>query len=327
MKEARAREIIDGFRNHKVLLVGDVMLDHYVFGKIERLNPEAPCPLIRTSDEHLLTGGAGNSAKNVASLGAETHLVSVVGGDGYAGKLEEQSRKEGYAPIFIKDESRPTIRKMRCMVHNQQLFRLDFEETNDIPKGIEDEIIAAIREIGSKVDAIFVSDYAKGTITKRVADAILEVAKANDIPVAADIKVSRAPYFVGVTFISPNLKEGHEFLGLDFLKHRLEPREIAKRLNEQMKANVFLTLSGEGIYLYTHEGGDDVHVPQEHKLEVFDQSGAGDTATAVIILSLLSGATYKEATELANAGGAFVVSKVGSVALKPEELLTTVLNK
>lgn len=326
MDATRVQQILGGFSKHKVLVIGDAVIDHYVSGKVERLNPEAPVPILHAYEEKYVSGGAGNSAKNLAALGAKTILVSVVGEDNYANLLQESAEKEGFEAHFIKDASRPTIRKVRHIVNNQQLLRVDYEKSHDVASETETQLIKQIEKVGMEVNAIFVSDYAKGTITKNIAEAIMNIATSRNIPVVADVKVSRAPYFVGATFISPNIKEGHEFLGLNYLEQRLQPAEIAQKLNTKMKANVLLTLGGDGMYLYTNDGMS-THVAQEHKSEVFDVSGAGDTVTAVILLALLSGATYEEAAQFGNAGGAVVVSRIGTATVSVEELRQTILHK
>lgn len=317
---------IENFKNFKVLVVGDVFLDHYIFGKVERLNPEAPVPILHAQKETLMTGGAGNVAKNLASLGGSTILVGVIGSDMAAEQIKSAAKAEQYEFKAVSDNSRPTIRKVRYLVNSQQLLRVDFEETNDISEAVENQLIKEITDASSKVDAILISDYAKGVITKRVAQAVMAIAKEKSIPVAADIKPSRAALVTGVAFISPNLKEGHEFLGLNPLEHdKKEPAEIALELAEKMNTDVFLTLGADGIYVETRQGVRE-HIPQEHASEVFDVSGAGDTAMSTLLLSRLAGASPQECAQLANAAGAVVVSKVGSVAVTPQELKDMIMH-
>ncbi|MFH1354138.1 MAG: PfkB family carbohydrate kinase [bacterium] len=325
METTRASELINNFSKYRVLVVGDVLLDHYVHGIVERLNPEAPVPILRSTQEREETGGAGNVAKNAARLGARTSLVSVVGDDAVASRVEQAAGREGYRATLIRDASRPTIRKVRYLVNGQHLLRVDHEETHDISEDIEDRIVQAIKEeITSGVDAIIVSDYAKGMITSKVAETILSLASHRDLLVAADVKPSRAPYFLGATFISPNIKEAHEYLGLNQHERKLEPAELAKMVYMKMCADVYLTMGKDGMFVYC--GGEcGVHVPQDNVVEVADESGAGDTSVVVLLLGLLSGASQEEASYLANAGGAVVVSKVGSVGITREELMQMVV--
>lgn len=322
MELQRLQEIIGGFKGKKVLVLGDIVIDHYVHGRVERLNPEAPVPILEAQNEEEMTGGAGNVAKNAAMLGAETTLIGVVGNDTGADRYEELATKEGYQAICIRDASRPTIRKVRHIVRSQQLLRVDYEKTHDISPEVEDELKIAIdNAMENGIDGIIVSDYAKGTVTVGIAKKIMEIKEKYSVPVAADIKPSRASFFVGVTFISPNRKEAHEILGLNqYEQGGRDPQKLAYALQERMKSDVYLTLSENGVYVFTLDG-TEVHVPQEHVVEVFDPSGAGDTAVTTLLLSILSDAKPEEAAELANGAGAVVVGKVGSVGLTPDELI------
>ncbi len=319
-------KIISQFSGKKILVVGDVVIDEYVHGDIHRSNPESPAPLLKAEREDSMTGGAGNVAKNAAQLGAKTTLIAVVGADERAEKLREQAEKEQYVPVLIADRSRPTIRKIRFYKGMEQLLRVDYEETHDISSDIEDAVIDAIDDVISEgVDGIIVSDYAKGTITARVAKYILEIANEKKIVLAADVKPSRANFFVGASIVSPNLKEAKQFLGLPEDTEQTI-KQIATSVHEKMKAVTYVTLSADGVYYYASPD-DHNHVPQEHVVDVFDVSGAGDTAITVLLLAQLSGASHAEAAKLSNAAGAVVVSKVGSVGLSQSELTDMILNR
>ena len=323
METQRLQEIVGGFKGKRILVIGDVVIDHYVYGRVERLNPEAPVPILEAQDEKEMTGGAGNVAKNAAMLGADTTLIGVVGNDAGADRYEALAKGEGYQVVCIRDLTRPTIRKVRHIVRSQQLLRVDYEKTHNISPEVEEEVKIAIDNAMEKgIDGIIVSDYAKGTITEAISKKIMEVKEKYNVPVAADIKPSRAPYFVGVSFISPNRKEAHEILGVN--QHEQggqDPAKLAHMLQEKMKSDVYVTLSENGVYVLTLSGYE-VHVPQDHVVEVFDPSGAGDTAVTALLLSLLSGAKPQEAAEVANGAGAVVVGKVGSVGLTTDELLS-----
>lgn len=317
-KEALAL-YVDKYSQFKILVVGDVMLDHYVFGKVERLNPEAPVPVLHVQKEQDATGGAGNVAKNIAALGGKAVLLAVGGKDETATRLGEAAAREGYEMQLVEDGDRPTIRKTRFLVGSQQLLRVDFEDTTDVKNAVEKKIVDHIQALAGEADAILISDYAKGVVTESVVQAAMSAAKKHAIPIAADIKPSRAKFVIGVSFISPNLKEGYEFLGINPLEHgQLEPREVAEQLQKKMKTDVYLTLGAGGVYVKTAAVSE--HVPQEHVAQVFDVSGAGDTFIATILLSLLAGASPVEAAKLGNAAGAVVVAKVGSVGLTSDEL-------
>lgn len=322
MKAERAKELVQRFAEHKILVVGDVMLDHYVTGVVERLNPEAPVPILNAREERLMTGGAGNVAKNVAALGAKAILVSVVGDDKEALKIEEVAAKEGYMTRLLHDASRPTIKKARFLVRSQQLLRVDYEQVHDISTELETQLIKFVQEeLAEGVDGAIISDYAKGVMTKKTIETIIKLAKSKKIPVAADVKPSRVAFVRGATLISPNIKEAHEFLGLNMHdRGGQQPAELAQRLHEKLGVEAFVTLSAEGMYVYADQEMS-THVRQEHRPEVYDPSGAGDTAIATLLLAKLSGANPVEAAQLGNAAGAVEVSKIGSVGVTAQEVL------
>lgn len=319
MTNERAKKIVDQFSGKKILVVGDMALDRYVFGDVERLNPEAPVPILHALEEKFFTGAAGNTAKNIASLGAEAMFVGVVGDDEASERVKRAVDNEGYLATFIVDPKRPTIEKIRYVVRSQQMFRVDFEVIEDITGNVERHVIDAVTQEASKVDAIIVSDYAKGVITEGVARAIMSAAREHNLIIMGDVKPSRISLFKGVTMISPNVKEAHEYLGFNHLERGGKKwDELSRMLHDQFETTVFLTLSEQGIYVC---GDEEVHVPQDHGVEVADGSGCGDTVAAVITLAKLVGATDKEAAELGNAAGAVIASKIGAVALPGADLL------
>lgn len=309
------------FSNRRLLVVGDVMIDRYIFGRVERLNPEAPVPILHAKSDQRATGGAGNTAKNAAALGANATLISVTGIGPGRESVEEAARAEGYRAILIGDPDRPTIEKTRFIVGSQQMLRVDYEETHDISGRVETEVVAAIKEAAQQTDAIVVSDYAKGFLTEAVAKAVLEASRCNRLPVMADVKPSRIGYFKGVTYISPNRKEAHEYLGLNqHLQGGKSREELAFRLRETFNTNVFITLSEDGMYVLSLGAGEGVHVPQLHQVAVADTSGCGDTAAVAITLAKLCGASDSEAAQIGNAAGAVIATKIGAVALSQQEL-------
>ena len=244
LRTSRAIELVGKFPSFRILVVGDVMIDRYVIGKVERLNPEAPVPILHAKDEHRATGGAGNTAKNAATLGATATLVSVVGADRSAEELELAAAEEGYRAVLVKDPSRPTVEKKRYIVSGHQMLRVDHEETHDINGAIEQQLATAIRASAAATDAIIVSDYAKGMLTAAVAQEIMAAAADHHIPIMADVKPSHINFFRGATYISPNRKEAHEYLGLNqHLQGGCAREDLAARLHATFGADVFLPLS------------------------------------------------------------------------------------
>ena len=319
----RAKEITSKFSSQKVLVIGDAMIDHYVLGVVQRVNPEAPVSLLNVKEKRDMSGGAGNAAKNVATLGAATTLLTITGDDPAAFRLKEIAEAELYKVYPIRDGSRPTIQKSRYMANHQQLLRVDEEEKHPVSPEIEKQIIADMEKLQEGITAIVVSDYDKGFITPNVASAIIAIAHDRSLPIIADLKANHVPLFKGVTAITPNRKEAHEFLSLNWPDEKKPPEYLAQELSKMMKSDVFVTLGDEGIYLRDRDG-EEFHINPARKIEVFDVSGAGDTVVATLALSYASGATAFEAGELANAAGAVVVGKVGSVAPTVEEILEMV---
>lgn len=322
----RATEITNAFAGKKILVVGDVFLDRYIYGTVERLNPEAPVPILHAQREEDATGGAGNTAKNAATLGAEAICIGISGNDDASAAVSGAAQAEGYELVLIRDARVPTIVKKRYVVGSQQLLRVDYEEITESDTAIEDAMIAALHAHVASVDAIIVSDYAKGAITERVAQTLMNAMKEHDIPMMVDAKPSRAPYFTGATYMSPNKKEAHEYLGLNIHDNDgKKAHELAAMISASFDTTVFLTLSAEGMYVQERNGkGEYVSTNYVHEDEVVDTSGCGDTAAVAILLSLLSGATLSEAAEMGNAVGACVARKAGAVGVAPEELLHTI---
>lgn len=326
MTRERIQHLLDRFSQQKILVIGDAVLDHYVYGAVERLNPEAPVPLLHVERENHMSGAAGNTAKNTAALGAATVLVSVVGQDTIAMQLEEAATRNGFTTRFIHDADRQTIRKVRFMAGTQQLLRVDYEQITPLSLDLEQALMQCIEEeITEGVTGVIISDYAKGGVNERVVKETIRLARARSIPVAADVKPPLARFITGARLISPNLKEARQFVqawGVD--GKVLPPDKLADLLHRNLKTDVFITLGAQGMQVKTdtYQG----HIPQAHVVAVFDVSGAGDTAIAVLLLAHLAGAKPEEAAQLANAAGAVVVEKVGSATASIEEIKGMILH-
>lgn len=322
----RAKEITDSFAGKNILVVGDVVLDRYIYGVVERLNPEAPVPILHAKREENATGGAGNAAKNAAMLGATVTCIGVVGNDEAADLVDRAANDEGYAPVLVRSKRTSTIVKKRYVVGSQQLLRVDYEDLIDVSGEIEDRLIQEITAHAASADAIIVSDYAKGTVSEAIAQTLMSCMKANDIPMMVDVKPSRVSYFTGATYMSPNRKEAHEYLGLNEHENGgKKAHELAAMVSSSFDTTVFLTLGSEGMYVQAKGGaGDYVPMVYIHEDEVVDTSGCGDTAAAAILLSTLSGATLSEAAEIGVAAGTSVAKKTGAVGITREELLHTI---
>lgn len=322
----RAQEITSAFAGKKILVVGDVFLDRYVYGKVERLNPEAPVPILHAKREEDATGGAGNTAKNAALFGSTVVCIGISGNDDASAAVSQAAQAEGYELVLIHDSRVPTIVKKRYVVGSQQLLRVDHEEIAEPDAAIEDAMITLLQSHAADVDGIIVSDYAKGAITERVAHALMNAMREHDIPMMVDAKPSRASYFTGATYMSPNKKEAHEYLGMNMHENGgKKAHELAAMVSASFDTTVFLTLSAEGMYVQGRDGkGEYVSTNYINENDVVDTSGCGDTAAVAILLSRLAGATLSEAAEIGNAAGATVARKAGAVGITPEELLHTI---
>lgn len=323
----RAKEITESFTGKNILVVGDIFLDRWIHGVVERLNPEAPVPILHAKREQNATGGAGNSAKNAAMLGATVTCIGVVGNDESADLVDRAATDEGYSSVLVRSKRTATIVKKRYIVGSQQLLRVDYEDIIDVSGEIEDRLLQELDAHVLSADAIIVSDYAKGTVSETVAHALMKCMKDRNIPMMVDVKPSRVSYFTGATYMSPNKKEAHEYLGMNAHENGgKKAHELAANVSSSFDTTVFLTLGSEGMYVQARGGAGD-HVPTIYvkEDEVVDTSGCGDTAAAAILLSMLAGATLSEAAELGNAAGATVAKKIGAVGITREELLHTII--
>jgi D-beta-D-heptose 7-phosphate kinase/D-beta-D-heptose 1-phosphate adenosyltransferase len=328
MDSSRIQQLIHRFDDQKILVVGDVMLDHYTHGSVERLNPEAPVALLHVDREEARSGGAGNVAKSAAALEVPTVLVSVVGEDSLGARIEEVAASERYMTRFLHTSGRQSIQKNRYFAGNQQLLRVDYERVQDLSRPEEDELLTMVEEeLNEGVTGVIISDYAKGVVTARVAKQIIQLCTQKKLRVAADVKPERAYDIAGVTLISPNLREAHSFLKMEQISHDIPAiGMLASKLHKELATDVFITMGAQGMCVATGSG-KGLHVPQEHVVDVFDVSGAGDTAIVLLLLSYLAGADAQEAARVANAGGAVVVGKVGSVGLRRRELLDMLVHR
>ena len=322
----RAEELLAAFSNKRVLVIGDAFVDSYVQGEIERLNPESHhVPLLRVGydddkdPKKYRSGGAGNTARNLVSLGAQACLLSVRGKDKLGTRLVEIAQREKYKPCFVIDPNRKTIEKRRYITKDGALFRVDHEPKHIRPMGerVVSQLTKQVKVLLVDADAILVSDYAKGLLTEKFCNVLVDFAQSMKVPVLADVKPAQTGHFVGVAMMAPNLKEASESLGVSI---NTDPLEVAPLLAKRHGTEVFLTAGSQGICV-AGTNKDCFMVEQLHKVKVGDTSGCGDTAAAAILLAKLCGASSEEAAELANAAAAVTVTMVGAYAPTPVEVL------
>ena len=297
----------------QVLVVGDVMLDRYWFGAVDRISPEAPVPVVRIQNEEERLGGAANVASNVVALGAQASLLTVVGDDEASHKLEALVSQTGITPHFARDAQMQTIVKLRVIGRQQQLIRLDFE------KAPQREMLASQTETFGRIlpahQAILFSDYGKGGL-QHIPD-MLALARRASIPVLVDPKGSDYARYTGATVITPNRAELQEVVGRWSSEAELRHKAHALREKLQLQA-LLLTRSEEGMTLFDAEG--EMHV-QAQAREVFDVTGAGDTVIGVLAALVASGMTLRQAMPWANCAGGVVVGKFGTATVSYGELL------
>ena len=326
----RAKRLIKQFADQRILVVGDLMLDRYIYGAVRRISPEAPVPVVNVTHEKCMPGGASNVAWNIQTLGGRGEVAGVVGKDRDAQSLTALLKQGdvGVAAVFAYDRVRTTV-KTRIIAERQQVVRVDWEDPLELEGEALDACCNLIRSQIAKVDGVIIEDYGKGVIRQAVVDTVVEAARERKIPVGYDPKDDHALNVAGVTVATPNRKEAYHAVGMtEPLRDRppLEDPdlvEVSKRLMEKWGVELLaITLGPQGMFLL-EEGSKPVHVPTRAR-EVFDVSGAGDTVIAVCTLALAAGATHRETVELANYAAGVVVGKLGTAPCTADELLDSI---
>ena len=311
------KRILDNFKNIKIGVVGDLMLDDYIYGTVERISPEAPVPVVNVKEEKFVLGGAANVVNNLASLGAKTICFGVIGNDANGERLLGAfADKKIDVSGLIRDKERTTIVKRRIIGSNQQLLRIDWEDITPISTFLE---YALLRNIESKIDeldAVILSDYDKGVLTPMVAKEIVRMCRDRGKIVTVDPKPKNALNYYGATSMTPNRKEAKECLGME---RATNMEEVGKELKKKLQLdNLLLTRSEEGMSLFIED--KIVNIPTFAK-EVYDVTGAGDTVISVFTLAAASGVSWHEAAKIANTAAGVVVGKIGTSTATKEEIL------
>ncbi len=319
----RIIQLVEGeWRKARVLVVGDLMLDRYIWGDVERISPEAPVPVVRSVRRSEHPGGAGNVALNVAGLGAKVTLLSFCGedADGYA--VEQALRDAGVEPDLVKTASHPTTTKMRILAGRQQMLRLDTERTEGYPPEAYESLLAKVDALAGNAGAVVLSDYAKGALTEEVCQRTIQAARRAGVPVLVDPKQRDFWRYRGATTICPNLAELSVATGVPAAN--LEGLLVAgqKMVEDLDLESVTATMSEKGIAVLRR---DRRYIAPSVAQQVFDVSGAGDTVIATLALSLASQLEMEAAVELANVAAGIVVSKVGTVPVNRDELLVSLM--
>lgn len=321
--------VFDGFKNITVAVLGDVMLDSYLWGQVDRISPEAPVPIVHVQREELRLGGAANVALNLASLGAQVHLFSVAGEDSYSSALFNLLETQQISPQHILlSPDRPTTRKTRIMARNQQVMRLDNEITDNLPKHLEIQLLEQLETFfkTQKPKLLILEDYNKGVLTPKVIEGAIRLSKKYGVITAVDPKHQHFFLYKEVTIFKPNLGEIKTALGLtDSGKLGMESlRVMHEALFKELRHTYSLfTLSEKGVF-YQKSGDQSRLIPAKIR-NIADVSGAGDTVIAVISLVFALTADMSLAAELGNIAGGLVCEQVGTVAIDKGLLLEEAL--
>ena len=320
LKFSRLKDSISRFPRAKVLVVGDLILDEFIWGSVTRISPEAPVPVVWVNSESFMPGGVSNVANNIRSLGGEVHLAGVVGDDSRSEILCSLLRAQGVnCEGVLRDKQRQTTLKTRVIAHHQQVVRIDREVVQPIADATIDRLLDFLRGRIQEVDALCIEDYGKGVIVPRLVQEVVRIAKRHKKIITVDPKETHFSYYQGVTTITPNHHEAGQAVGFSIKdKESLERagQKLLKKLNCQ---TVLITLGENGMCLF-QKGGKTVKINTVAQ-DVFDVSGAGDTVISAFTLALAGGATPVEAAHISNCAAGIVVGKVGVAVTDPKELV------
>jgi D-beta-D-heptose 7-phosphate kinase/D-beta-D-heptose 1-phosphate adenosyltransferase len=325
----RVRRLLSAARRTRVVVVGDVMLDQFIYGRVTRISPEAPVPVVEFQREIFVPGGAANVARNLTALGAEASLCGVVGQDAAAGQLRRLLVAQRVSPRGLQTTgARLTTRKIRVIAHQQQVARVDRETTSDLDVRATDRLLREVQRRLGGADAVILGDYGKGVVTQRLLTDLQRTCRARGIWLSLDPKPVHQLGLRGLSLITPNRKEAFDLAGVPDGSRAGEPlrdgkllRVAAILLSELQPALLLITLGDQGMLL-CQRGQRPFHIPTVAR-EVFDVSGAGDTVIASFTLAIAAGAAPIEAAIFSNHAAGVVVGKVGTATVTPEELLAS----
>lgn len=324
-KSNRLLSLLGRFRRSRVLVVGDLMLDRFIWGEVERISPEAPVPVLRMTSESFRPGGAANVVNNIRSLGGHVGVIGVVGRDRSAAMLVEDLRAARIPTSGIFQESGfVTTQKIRVIAHprHQQIVRLDRENGDHFRGRVREKIHQFFLRQAGRYDAVVLSDYGKGVIDRELLGIVARLADEKNLLCVVDPKKENFAAYRNLSLVTPNREEASQASGVD-IRDEATLREAGRRLIEMWQAKaVLITRGSEGMSLF-RPGREVRHFPAEQQ-EIFDVTGAGDTVVAAVALALASGASYEEAAVVANLAAALVGSEVGPVAVPLERLKRSV---
>ncbi len=307
------------FHRGQVLVIGDLMLDHFIWGAVSRISPEAPVPVVQVERESLRLGGAANVYCNIVSLGGTAEVCGVIGQDesGQA-LLKELGFRRHRHPGIIVDASRPTTRKARIVAHSQQVVRYDIERREDISPQATRRIVKHVESRLDSISCLVVSDYAKGVITPSLMAQVGRLARSRNIPIIIDPKVEHFPYYADATVLTPNHMEAQQAAGLSGHDHHAI-HEIGHSLRQKLGCEAVLVTRGEQGMTLCESTGASWHIPTMAR-QVYDVTGAGDTVVSTLALAMSVGASIQEASIMANHAAGVVVGLVGTASITKAQL-------
>lgn len=324
VNKKKLKNIISRFKNKNILVVGDLVLDHHIFGRVERISPEAPVPVVWANREDFVCGGAANVGLNLRSLGAKVSLCGVIGRDHFGKLLFSLMGKSGInTNLVVLDIQRPTTIKTRIIASHQQVVRVDWESVEFLSGRMNKLLFKKIKNNINNFDAVIIEDYGKGVINPTFVEELINLCRKKNKIITVDPKEEHFDYYENVTALTPNLKEAQAAANTKIRSKNQIPflgKIIMKKLN--LKA-LLLTLGEDGMMLFS--GKDYCHLPTK-ALEVFDVTGAGDTVISTFTLALKSGASFQEAAIIANFAAGIVVSKLGAATVDKRELFKIIDN-
>jgi D-glycero-beta-D-manno-heptose-7-phosphate kinase len=317
LDKSKIFEVLERFDRQQITVTGDLMLDHYIFGKVERISPEAPVPVVCVTHERSVPGGAANVAMNLSLMKANINLCGIIGKDAAGEQLLRELQKREISTQLIRQfPDRTTTKKVRILGHNQNLLRIDYEDITYLDKQNSDELYYIMAN-SPKTNYLIISDYAKGSLTPENISRILLWAKENGTRVVIDPKPVHQEYYRNCYLITPNKKEAEEMAGLP-VTDNASLQKCGAILKDKLNCLVVITLGEQGMAVFSEDGSMKM-IPARAR-EVYDVSGAGDTVVAALALSLSAGAPLIEAAEIANCAAGIKVSKLGTHPVSKNEI-------
>lgn len=319
------KKIISQFNKAKILVVGDLMLDEFIWGTVDRISPEAPVPVVWVKSTSFMPGGASNVANNIASLRGKVFLAGVIGKDESGGRLSNELEKKNInMDAVVIDTTRPTSVKTRIIAHHQQVVRIDKEKLDPISDATLEKIYQNAKDIIEDVDAIIIEDYGKGVIMPYLLEKLIALSKKHKKIIAVDPKVDHFSYYKGVTVLTPNKTEA-EGASLIKINDDKSLNNAGQKLLKWLNSKAILVTLGENGMRLFEDNGNITHIPTVAQ-DVFDVSGAGDTVIGTMAMALACGASMADAAYISNVAAGIVVGKVGIAVVSQPELLDTIYN-